>query len=92
MILYRIAHKDVKGFIGSWRVGHKEQVCKTYYLPTKEDAIQHYLSTNDDDPLEFMLSLGDYRLITVESDGKMIAKSVNDIWITATFLSIESLS
>lgn len=90
MILYRVVHVGWREY--PWEIGTTETIHKGYYHSTKEAAIEHCAELHDN-PLEFMLSLADYQLHTVESDGRIIARSVGrDEWVNATLLSIESLS
>lgn len=85
MNVYRIVPKDANGF-QKWKVGFEDGIIPTFHPDTVEEAIQSYLDRNCIDPLEFMVSLDDFRLITWEETGKLMSG-----WPVAVIRSIDKL-
>jgi hypothetical protein len=85
MMLYRVVSKNANGFL-KWKVGYKDSLIQSFHPDTVAEAIHNYINRNGDDPLEFMVSLDNIRLITWETTGEL-----DNGYPVAVIRSIESL-
>jgi hypothetical protein len=85
MILYRVVRKNANGFL-KWKVGYTDSIILSYHPDTVAEAIQQCINRNGGDPLEFMVSLDNIRLITWETTGEL-----DNGYPVAVIRSIDSL-